>query len=162
MRDAINGVDAVVHLAALVSVEGSVNNPFETHDVNVSGTLIVLEEAAANAVRKFVYASSTAVYGDGKLTPLKEECSLKPMSPYAASKASAECYCIAFHRSHGLGTVILRYFNVYGPRQTNSYGSVMSSFLHRALSGKRLCTETEIRLEISYTPMMCVRQPCWP
>lgn len=137
--DAMDGVDAVVHLAALIGVEESVNDPVETHDVNVTGTLNVLEQAMRKDVKRFVYASSTAVYGEGNPLPLHEDCPSKPVSPYAASKASAECYCKAFHRSYGLETVVLRYFNVYGPRQEhNPYSGVITRFLSNALSGKPL------------------------
>jgi UDP-glucose 4-epimerase len=139
VRDAIDGVDAVVHLAALIDVEASVKNPFETHDVNVNGTLNVLKEAVRAGVKRFVFASSTAVYGDVNPLPLKEEYPPHPISPYAASKAAAEDYCLAFNRCYGLGTVILRYFNVYGPRQGNSaYSGVIAKFLQNALKGEPL------------------------
>ena len=137
--DAMDGVDAVVHLAALIDVESSVNSPFETHDVNVSGTLSVLSEAVERGVRRFLFASSAAVYGDGSLPPLREDFPPKPISPYAASKVAAELYCQAFNRSYGLGTVILRYFNVYGPRREFSpSGGVVERFLSNALGGKPL------------------------
>jgi len=139
VRDAMDGVDAVVHLAALIDVEESVNNPVETHDVNVTGTLNVLEEAVRKDIERFVYASSTAVYGEANPLPLKEDCPPKPVSPYAASKASAECYCRAFYRSYRLETVILRYFNVYGPRQEhNPYSGVIARFLNNASRGEPL------------------------
>ena len=139
VRGSMEEVDAVVHLAALIDVEDSVNNPFETHDVNVNGTLNVLNEAVRSGVRKFLFASSTAVYGEGNLLPLKEGYPLKPISPYAASKAAAEHYCRVFHRSYGLPTVVLRYFNVYGSRrERNSYSGVITRFLNNALSDKPL------------------------
>jgi len=139
VRDAMDGVGAVVHLAALIDVERSVHNPLETHDVNVNGTLNILNEAVRQGVERFLFASSTAVYGEENSLPLEESCPLKPISPYAASKAAAELYCGAFHRIYGLGTVILRYFNVYGPRQEhNPYGGVITKFLHNALSDKPL------------------------
>jgi len=136
IRNAMDGVDAVVHLAALISVEESFKNPIETHNVNVTGTLNVLEEAARMNIEKFIYASSTAVYGDGNPLPLREGYPPKPLSPYATSKVSAEYYCEMFHRSYSLKTVILRYFNVYGPGQENNpYSGVMAKFLSNALSG---------------------------
>jgi nucleoside-diphosphate-sugar epimerase len=136
IRNAMNGVDAVVHLAALISVEESFKNPIETHNVNVTGTLNVLEEAARMNIEKFIYASSTAVYGDGNPLPLREGYPPKPLSPYATSKVSAEYYCEMFHRSYRLKTVILRYFNVYGPGQENNpYSGVIAKFLSNALSG---------------------------
>lgn len=137
--EAMDGVDAVVHLAALVDVEESVNNPFETHDVNVNGTLNVLKEAVRKGVKRFVYASSTAVYGEGNPLPLREDHPLKPISPYAASKVSAECYCRAFHSCYSLDTIILRYFNVYGPGQNrSSYSGVITRFLQNALNDEPL------------------------
>lgn len=139
LRSALNGVDAILHLAALISVEESLKNPAETHEVNVIGTLNLLQEAVRGNVKKFVYASSTAVYGEANSLPLREDCPLKPISPYASSKAASECYCTAFHRSYGLGTVILRYFNVYGPRQEhNPYGGVIPRFINNALTGRPL------------------------
>lgn len=84
VRKVINGVDAVVHLAALIDVEESVNNPFETYDVNVTGTLNVLIEAVRNGVRRFVYVSSTVVYGEVSSLPIHEDCPPNPTSPYAA------------------------------------------------------------------------------
>jgi len=139
VRDAMRGVDAVIHLAALIDVEGSVTDPLETHDVNVNGTLNLLYEAVKHGVKRFLFASSAAVYGDGDSLPLREDSPLRPVSPYAASKVAAEHYCSAFFRSYGLGTVILRYFNVYGPRQEhNPYGGVITRFLYNALSDKPL------------------------
>ncbi len=139
VREAMDGVDAVVHLAALIDVEESVNNPLETHDVNVNGTLNVLNEAVRSGVRKLLFASSTAVYGEGNPLPLKEEHSLNPISPYAASKISAEGYCRAFNNCYGLGTVILRYFNIYGPRQKHgAYSGVITRFLQSALEDEPL------------------------
>jgi UDP-glucose 4-epimerase len=132
-------VDGVVHLAALIDVEASVRDPFETHDVNVNGTLNVLEEAVKAGVGRFVFASSTAVYGDVNSLPLREDYPPCPISPYAASKAAAEGYCRAFNRCYGLGTVVLRYFNVYGPGQGNSaYSGVITRFLEKAFRGEPL------------------------
>jgi len=139
VRNAMEEADAVVHLAALIDVEESVNNPIETHHVNVDGTLNVLNEAVRSGVKKFLFASSTAVYGEGNPLPLKEDYPLKPISPYAASKAAAEHYCNVFHRSYGLPTIILRYFNVYGVRRNpDSYSGVITVFLNNALAGKPL------------------------
>lgn len=139
VREAMDGVDAVVHLAALIDVEESVNNPLETHDVNVNGTLNVLNEAVRSGVRKLLFASSTAVYGEGNPLPLEEEHSLNPISPYAASKVSAEYYCKAFNSCYGLSTVVLRFFNVYGLGQKNgAYNGVITRFLQNALKGEPL------------------------
>ncbi|MEM2129452.1 MAG: NAD-dependent epimerase/dehydratase family protein [Candidatus Bathyarchaeia archaeon] len=135
----LKGVDAVVHLAALIDVKESVRNPLETHDVNVNGTLNVLESSVRADVKKFVFASSTAVYGDTNKLPLKEYYPIRPISPYAASKAAAESYCLVFNRCYGIKTVILRFFNVYGPGQKNSvYSGVITKFLENALNDKPL------------------------
>jgi len=136
---ALENVEAVVHLAALVNVEESVNNPLETRKVNVSGIVNLLHEAVKKGIDKFVFGSSAAVYGeDGRLL-LKEDGSLKPVSPYAASKAAAENYCRAFQSSYGFPTVILRYFNVYGfRRDLDSYSGVITTFLNNALNDKPL------------------------
>ncbi|MEM3641351.1 MAG: NAD-dependent epimerase/dehydratase family protein [Candidatus Bathyarchaeia archaeon] len=139
VRKVLRGCDAVVHLAALIDVEASVKNPYETHDVNVNGALNVLSEAVRTGVKRFVFASSTAVYGDANPLPLREDYPPRPISPYAASKAAAEAYCVAFNRCYGIETVILRYFNVYGPGQRNSaYSGVITKFLENAVNGKPL------------------------
>jgi len=139
VRKVMKGADGVVHLAALIDVEASVRDPFQTHDVNVNGTLNVLHAAVKSGVRRFVFASSTAVYGDANPLPLKEDYPLCPISPYAASKAAAEGYCRAFNSCYGLGTVILRYFNVYGPGQRNStYSGVITRFLEKAFRSEPL------------------------
>ena len=139
VRNAMEEADAVVHLAALIDVEGSVNNPMETHRVNVDGTLNVLNEAVRSGVKKLLFASSAAVYGEDNPLPLKEDYPLKPMSPYAASKAAAEHYCNVFHQCYRLPTVILRYFNVYGfRREYDSYSGVITAFVNNALEDKPL------------------------
>jgi UDP-glucose 4-epimerase len=136
---AMEGIDAVIHLAALIDVRRSVDDPAGTNDVNVNGTLCVLNEASSRCAKRLLFASSAAVYGDGSPSPVKESCLLEPLSPYAASKISAESYCKAFHRSRGLQTVVLRYFNVYGPGQErNPYSGVITRFVSNALAGKPL------------------------
>jgi UDP-glucose 4-epimerase len=139
VRKVMKGVDGVVHLAALIDVEASVSDPFETHGVNVNGTLNVLHAAVKAGVGRFVFASSTAVYGDVNPLPLREDYPPRLISPYAASKAAAEGYCRAFNRCYGLGTVVLRYFNVYGTGQRNSaYSGVITRFLENAFRGEPL------------------------
>lgn len=139
VKQAIHKANAVIHLAALTDIEQSVKNPLETHDVNVNGTLNLLNEAAKNNIQKFLFASSTAVYGEDNPLPLKENYPPKPISPYGASKASAEHYCTAFHRTYRLPTIILRYFNVYGPRQEKStYSGVITKFLNNAKNNRPL------------------------
>ncbi len=138
-RQAVTGCDYVLHLAAIASVQASLEDPRRAHRVNVDGTLNVLEAARANDVRRVVLASTTALYGDHTALPLQEELPPRPLSPYAASKAAGEAYCGAFHASYGLPTVALRFFNVYGPRQdpTNPYSGVISIFADRMSRGER-------------------------
>jgi len=136
---AMESIDSVIHLAALIDVEESLKNPFETHEVNVTGTLNVLNEAVKKDIKRFVYASTTAVYGEGNRLPLREDFPQRPISIYGASKASAEFYCETFRQCYGLQTVILRYFNVYGPKQKyNSYCDVMANFLNKILNNRPL------------------------
>ena len=139
LHEALKGVEDVVHLAALIDVAASVVDPIGTHEVNVTGTLNVLNEAAKSGVRRVVFASSTAVYGHAVSLPVGESSVLQPISPYAASKASGEAYCSAFSRCFGLETVMLRFFNVYGPRNENSpYSGVITKFLRAASEGRSL------------------------
>ena len=136
---AVAGCDVVLHLAAIPSVQASLEDPRRTHQVNVGGTLNVLEAARRAGVRRVVFASSTALYGDHTALPLREELPPRPLSPYAASKAAGEMYCAAFRTSYGLPAVALRFFNVYGPRQDpgNPYSGVVSIFAARMARGER-------------------------
>jgi nucleoside-diphosphate-sugar epimerase len=137
VTEAMTGVEVVYHLAALPSVARSVSDPLSTHQVNVDGTLNVLEAARRSRVRRVVYASSSSVYGDTPRLPKDEEMPLSPQSPYAASKAAGEGYCRAFARVYELETVSLRFFNVFGPRQdpSSEYAAVIPRFIHRMLTG---------------------------
>jgi UDP-glucose 4-epimerase len=141
LHEAFCGVDAVVHLAALIDVSASVIDPLKTHEVNVTGTLNMLQ-AAENKVDRFVFASSTAVYGNAEALPIKETEVLRPISPYAASKVAGEAYCNAFAGCYGLDAVALRFFNVYGPRNENSpYSGVITKFLRKACNNEVLTIE---------------------
>lgn len=111
------GVDVILHEAAQVSVPASMEDPETTHDVNTTGFMNLLLAARAAKVRRVVYASSCAVYGDSTRLQLSEETPPQPLSPYAASKLANEVYAGAFCRSYGMSAVGLRYFNVFGPRQ---------------------------------------------
>jgi UDP-glucose 4-epimerase len=135
--EAMKGVRIVYHLAALPSVSRSVADPLTTHQVNVDGTLNVLQAARRVGVRRVVYASSSSVYGDTPRLPKEEGMPLAPQSPYAASKAAGEGYCRAFAHVYGLETVSLRFFNVFGPRQdpNSEYAAVIPRFIHRMLTG---------------------------
>ncbi|MBW2148399.1 MAG: SDR family oxidoreductase [Deltaproteobacteria bacterium] len=132
---ACRDADMVFHLAALGSVPRSVEDPVTTHEVNITGTLNMLLAARDEPmVKRFIFASSSSVYGDppgvGE-NPKREDMPLMPLSPYAASKVAGEHYCSVFHKVYGLETVILRYFNVFGPRQNadSPYASVIPRFI---------------------------------
>ena len=130
---AMAGVDAVVHLAAVASVQASIDDPIATHRTNFDGTLNLLEAARVNRVQRFVYASSAAVYGDTERLPVGEDTPLNPLSPYAADKLAGEHYLRYYHRKHGLAGTAFRFFNIYGPRQDPSspYSGVISIFVER-------------------------------
>lgn len=132
VKEAIRNVDAVFHLAAIVSVPLSLENPLLVNDVNVKGTLTLLEASLKADVKWFTYASSCAVYGEVDRLPIDERCPPSPISTYAVSKLAAECYCKVFCENYGLDTLGLRYFNVYGPRQAgDSYSGVIKQFIDR-------------------------------
>lgn len=116
-RDAAEGVDVILHEAAQVSVPASMTDPGNTHEVNTTGFFNLLVAAREHRVRRVVYASSCAVYGDSTALPLSEDQTVQPLSPYAMSKLANEVYAGAFCRSYGMTAVGLRYFNVFGPRQ---------------------------------------------
>lgn len=135
VKRALAGVDAVIHEAAMISVPLSVKDPEFARSVNVDGTLTLLKASLGHGVKRFVFASSCAVYGEQVELPISENAPLQPLSPYASSKLSAEKNCLAFHEREGLETVCLRYFNVYGPRQTfGEYAGVMMKFFERLRS----------------------------
>lgn len=140
VRKATRGVDYVLHQAALRSVERSVDDPIATNNSNITGTLNLLIASGENKVKRFVYASSSSIYGDSKKIPQREDQLPQPVSPYATSKLSGEYYCRVFAKTFGLETVVLRYFNVFGPRQNpkSKYAAVIPIFMQRALEGKPL------------------------
>jgi UDP-glucose 4-epimerase len=134
---AMDGVEAVIHLAAFGNVVDSVAEPYENFDVNARGTLNVLSGAAAAGVRRFVFASTGgALIGDAT-PPVDERSVPRPISPYGASKLSGEGYCHAFRGSYGLETVALRFANVYGPRSEHKKGAI-TAWIKRALKGQPL------------------------
>jgi len=135
---ALKDVEVVFHLAALIDVPFSIQNPLLVNQVNVCGSLNILEESVKNNVEKFIYASSCAVYGESQYLPINEEHPTNPLSPYAVSKLAVEKYCQVFNRLHGLKTVSIRLFNVYGPRQKSDspYSGVISRFVHLLRSGE--------------------------
>lgn len=131
VKKAIRGADVVFHLAAIVNVPLSIENPLPVDDVNVRGTLNLLETSLKENIERFIYVSSCAVYGEARHLPINEEHPVTPLSPYGISKFAAEYYCIIFHKIHGLEAVSLRFFNVYGPRQSESpYSGVITQFIN--------------------------------
>jgi len=138
LEDVFNGVDYVFHQAAIPSVLRSMKDPLRSNNVNINGTLNVLIAAQYNNVEKVVYASSSSVYGDTPTLPKKEDMSPCPLSPYAVSKLTGEYYCQVFTGVYDLKTIVLRYFNVYGPRQDPSgdYAAVIPRFIMRILDDK--------------------------
>jgi len=132
-------VEGVIHLAAIVSVDEAIENPALTYDVNIRGTLILLENARKYEVDRFVFASSTAVYGEPPKIPITEDMPTNPINPYGASKLAAEALVNAYAKTYGLSTISLRYFNVYGSRmKTGSYAGVIAKFITAALRGEPL------------------------
>jgi len=137
VKTTMKDIDAVFHEAALTSVPLSVRTPVLTNDINVTGTLNLLKASSDLHVKRFIYASSAAIYGDTPPPQKREDTTPNPISPYGASKLAAEKYVKLFHELYGLETVSLRYFNVYGPRQNfnlnGSEGGVITIFLNRVL-----------------------------
>ena len=135
---ACEGIDFVLHQAALASVPRSVANPVATHEACVTGTLNMLIAARDAGVRRLVYAASSSAYGDTPTLPKVESMSALPRSPYAVAKLAGEHYCSAFSLTYGFETVALRYFNIFGPRQdpTSQYSAVIPLFITKALTGE--------------------------
>ncbi len=135
MKRACQEVDFVIHLAALTSVPRSVSDPDATHRVNATGTLGVLLAARDAKVRRLVYAASSSAYGETKTLPKAETMPPEPLSPYGVAKYAGELYCQVFSRVYGLETVVLRYFNIFGPRQDpySPYSAVLSRFITAVL-----------------------------
>jgi len=135
VRCAVQGVDFIFHLAAMISVPESMAKPIECNEINTQGTLIVLEEAAKAGVKKLVLSSSAAIYGDNPVVPKIETMFPEPKSPYAITKLDGEYYCKMFTDEKRLQTACLRYFNVFGPRQDpkSPYAAAVPIFIHHAL-----------------------------
>jgi len=138
-KSAVAGVDYILHEAAIPSVQRSVDDPIRSNNANVTGTLNMLVAARDAKVKRFVFASSSSVYGDTETLPKVETMPENPLSPYALTKHAGEEYCVLFYRIYGLPTVSLRYFNVFGPRQDphSPYSAVISRFVEAALAGRR-------------------------
>jgi UDP-glucose 4-epimerase len=138
VRRAMEDVDYVFHLAAMISVPESMQKPIECNEINTTGTLVVLEEAARAKVKKLVFSTSAAIYGDNPVTPKVETMLPEPKSPYAVTKLDGEYYCGMFTREGWLPTACLRYFNVFGPRQDpkSQYAAAVPIFVDRAMKGE--------------------------
>lgn len=130
------GCDAIAHLAAVASVQASVDDPIGTHEVNLVGTVNLLEAAKQHSIKRFVFASSAAVYGNTEVMPVSEATPLSPLTPYAADKLASEYYIDFYRRQYGLSPVVFRFFNIFGPRQDPSspYSGVISIFMQRAIN----------------------------
>jgi nucleoside-diphosphate-sugar epimerase len=140
LRFAVREVDTVFHQAALASVPWSVEDPGLFHEADATGTLNLLIAARDARVRRVVYASTSAVYGTTGPVRKREDMPVAPVSPYGVAKLAGEMYCRAFTQSYGLETVSLRYFNIFGGRQSakSSYGAVVPIFITHALRGEPL------------------------
>ena len=138
VAQALAGVDGVFHEAALVSVPASVEHPDLSFEINAKGTFRIFEAARQAGVRRVVFASSAAVYGDNPELPLAETMTPRPLSPYGLDKLYGELLGALYHSSYGLETVALRYFNVFGPRQDprSQYSGVISIFVERLRAGQ--------------------------
>ena len=136
---AMKGVTLVFHQAAMASVPASVERPREFYDVNVTGTLNILQAAAEARVRRVMFAASSSAYGESEILPKFESFPPQPLSPYAASKVAGEGLIRAWAHCYGIDTVALRYFNIFGPRQTadSAYAAVIAAFAKAMLDGKR-------------------------
>ncbi len=137
LRRAFAGADIVFHQAAIPSVQRSVDNPIASNQANVDGTLNVLVAARDCGAKKFIFASSSAIYGDEPTLPKTEDMKPYPLSPYAVGKVTGEYYARVFSEIYSLKTVCLRYFNVYGPRQDpkSEYSAVIPIFISRIMEG---------------------------
>ncbi len=138
VRRAMDGVDYVFHLAAMISVPESMQKPIECNELNTTGTLVVLEEAARAKVKKLVFSTSAAIYGDNPVTPKVETMLPEPKSSYAITKLDGEFYCKMFADEGRLQTACLRYFNVFGPRQDpkSQYAAAVPIFIDHAVKNE--------------------------
>ena len=139
LNEAITGCEVVFHLAASVGNTRSIEHPIQDSEINVLGTLRVLEAARHHGLRKLVFSSSAGIFGELKTVPIREDHPVEPDTPYGASKLGAEKLCLAYAKLYPLECVCLRYFNVYGVHQRyDAYGNVIPIFAHRALRGEPL------------------------
>ena len=153
LREAITGVDSVVHLGAIPSVPRSVAAPLPSHAANATGTLLVVEAARAAGVEQVIVASSSSVYGSNPALPKSELDWTRPMSPYGVTKLAAEAYTIAYNYSYGMKNLAFRFFNVYGPGQAanHAYAAVIPRFLDAAFRGEPLLVHGDGRQSRDFT-----------
>jgi UDP-glucose 4-epimerase len=139
LAKALNGVDAIVHLGARGSVPRSLKNPIATHDVNATGTLNVLEAARSNGAQ-VIFSSSSSVYGRNGQLPKDESMWLSPLTPYAASKLAAEGYVQAYGAAYEVPVTLLRFFNVFGPKQRpdHEYAAVLPKWIWKAMNNEAI------------------------
>ncbi len=139
VREALKGVEYVLHQAAIPSVPRSVADPLKSNEANITGTVNLLVEAEKAGVKRLVFAASSSAYGDTEVLPKKESMPADPLSPYAVAKYSGELYCKVFAEIYGLQTVCLRYFNIFGPRQdpASEYAAVIPKFIELMQKGER-------------------------
>lgn len=139
VEEAVKGCDVIFHTAAAVGNLQSIEKPLRDSEINVLGTLHVLEAARMHGVRRIVYSSSAAIFGELKELPIREEHPIEPGSPYGVSKLAAEKLMLAYVTLHGLDAACLRYFNVYGVNQRyDAYGNVIPIFVHQLINGQEL------------------------
>jgi nucleoside-diphosphate-sugar epimerase len=136
VKEAVKNVDIIYHYAAMASVQKSIENPQLCTDINVSGTLTLLNAAIEHKVEKFIFASSSSVYGDDPIIPKKENMIPSPLSPYAVTKLSSEHFCRIYSKLYNLKTICFRYFNIYGPRQDpdSEYSAVIPKFIKQLIN----------------------------
>lgn len=139
VRSACEGIDYVLHQAAIPSVPKSIADPLRSNQVNIDGTVNVLMAARDAGAKRVVYAASSSAYGDTPTLPKREDMMPSPISPYAVAKLSSEMYMKCFYRVYGLSTVSLRYFNIFGPRQdpTSQYSAVLAKFITQMLRSEK-------------------------
>lgn len=153
-KKAVNGVDYILHQGAIPSVPRSIDDPVRTNNANILGTLNMLIASSDAGVKRFVYAASSAAYGDSPVMPKVETMPIAPKSPYAIQKLTAEQYCQSFYTLYGLETVSLRYFNVFGPNQdpASVYSAVIPLFIKKILAGESpvICGDGSTSRDFTY------------
>jgi len=152
VQEAVNGVDYILHQGAISSVSQSVENPILINDININGTVNILNVALKAEVKRVIFASSASIYGNEPELPKREDMKPSPESPYALSKYTGERYCQIFTKLHGLETVCLRYFNVFGPRQdpNSQYSAVIPKFIQMIKEGQRPIIYGEVSRDFTY------------